>query len=174
MKTLKSLAAALSAFCLLAGVGFAGESMPGVKTKPNAGFALLKPLVGDWQGKSINGKPVTISYALVSDGSALMEKLGAAHESEMVTIYHPDGDSLMMTHYCSVHNQPRMRAGKVPPDSKRIAFDFVDATNLTAPDAGHMHRLVVTFKDRDHFVQEWTWKEKDMEKVEVFTLERKK
>lgn len=37
-----------------------------------------------------------------------------------------------------------------------------------------MHRLVVTFKDRDRFVQEWTWKEKDKEKVEVFTLERKK
>jgi hypothetical protein len=174
MKLWKSFVAGVFAFSLLTGVGFAGEPMPGVKTKPNAGFEMLKPLVGDWQGKSIDGKPVTISYALVSDGSALMEKISTGHDSEMVTIYHPDGDSLMMTHYCAVHNQPRMRAGTVTPDSKRIAFDFVDATNLAAPDAGHMHRLVVTFKDRDRFVQEWTWKEKDKEKVEVFTLERKK
>lgn len=174
MKTLNRVLAVLAAFHLLAGLGYAGESMPGAGIKPNAGFEMLKPLVGDWRGKSADGKPVTISYALVSNGSALMEKISTGQESEMVTIYHPDGDALMMTHYCAVRNQPRMRAGKVPPDGKRIAFDFVDATNLSAPDAGHMHRLVVTFVDRDRFAQEWTWKEKGKEKIEVFTFERKR
>jgi hypothetical protein len=103
-----------------------------------------------------------------------MEKIGMPHESDMVTLYHPDGDSLMMTHYCAAHNQPRMRAGKVSPESRRIAFDFVDATNLASPDAGHMHRLVMTFEDRDRIVQEWTWREKGKETIEIFTLERKK
>jgi hypothetical protein len=134
----------------------------------------MKSLAGEWTGKSSDGKPVTVSYALVSDGSALLEKIGMAHESDMVTVYHPDGDSLMMTHYCAAHNQPRMRAGKVSPESRNIVFDFVDATNLASPGAGHMHRLVLTFEDRDRIVQEWMWKEKDKEKIEVFTLERKK
>jgi hypothetical protein len=157
---------------VLGGSGLA-ETAPAA-APPSAGFERMKSLVGEWTGKSGDGKPVTISYALVSDGSALMEKLGMAHESDMVTLYHPDGDGLMMTHYCSAHNQPRMRAGKVSPESRRIAFDFLDATNLASPDAGHMHRLVVTFEDRNRIVQEWTWREKGKEKIETFTLERKK
>jgi len=172
MKSLKSFAAALSAFTLLTGVGFAGESMPAVKTRPNAGFEKLKPLVGNWQGKSSEGKPVTISYALVSDGSALVEKIGAGSEHEMVTVYYPDGDRLMMTHYCSLHNQPRLRAEAGPADSRKLIFDFVDATNMPSPDAMHMHKLVVNLEDKDHLVQEWTWKSGEKEGTVVFRMEK--
>ena len=68
MKSLKISIAALSALSLLAGAGFTGEPMHAVKTRPNAGFEKMKPLVGNWQGKSDDGKPVRISYALASDG----------------------------------------------------------------------------------------------------------
>ena len=73
--------------------------------------------------------------------SALMERLVMGGESEMVTMYHPDGDRLMMTHYCSAHNQPRMHSQTVAGGSKIITFDLVDVTNLSAPDAGHMKKL---------------------------------
>ena len=172
MKSVKTFAAALAAISLLTGVGFAGESMPGVKTQPNAGFEKLKPLVGNWQGKSSEGKPVSITYALVSDGSALVEKMGAGSEHEMVTVYYPDGDRLMMTHYCSLHNQPRMRADAASAETGKLNFEFVDATNLPSSDAMHMHRLAVTFQDRNHLVQEWTWKSGEMEGTVVFRLER--
>ena len=92
----------------------------------------------------------------------------------MVTMYHPDGDHLMMTHYCSAHNQPRMRSQTVAVESKNITFDFVDVTNLSAPDAGHMSKLVVTFGDKDHFTQEWTWREKEKEKTVGIHFERNK
>ena len=174
MKSLIAFVAALAAFSFLTSVGFAGESMPGVKTQPNAGFEKLKPLVGNWQGKSSEGKPVAITYALVSDGSALMEKIGAGSEQEMVTVYYPDGDRLMMTHYCSLHNQPRMRADTAATDGRKLIFDFVDATNLSSPDAVHMHKLVVNLEDKDHFVQEWTWKSGEKEGTVVFRLERMK
>lgn len=172
MKTIRSLAVVCSLLAFVVGSGLA-DPVP-TTAPPVAGFEKMKSLVGEWTGKSRDGKPVTISYALVSSGSALMEKIGMPHESDMVTLYHPDGDSLMMTHYCAAHNQPRMRAGKILPESRRIAFDFVDATNLASPDAGHMHRLEVTFEDRDRIVQEWTWREKGKEKIEIFTLERRK
>ena len=174
MKSLKTFVATLAAFSLLTGVGFAGESMPGVKARPNAGFEKLKPLVGNWQGKSSEGKPVSITYALVSDGSALVEKMGAGSEHEMVTVYHPDGDRLMMTHYCSLHNQPRMRADAAATDGRKLLFDFVDVTNLSSPDAMHMHKLVVDLEDKDHFVQEWTWKSGEKEGTVVFRMERTK
>ena len=122
----------------------------------------------------MNGKPATVTYTLVSDNSALLERLAMGGESEMVTIYHPDGDHLMMTHYCSAHNQPRMRSQTVTAESKHITFDFVDVTNLSAFDAGHMRKLVVMFGDKDHFTQEWTWREKGKETTVVIHFERSK
>lgn len=162
---LKSLAVILVVLASSVGMCFA-------KTIPE--FESMKSLVGEWRGTSMNEKPATVTYTLVSDNSALMERLVIAGESEMVTMYHPDGDRLMMTHYCSAHNQPRMRSQTAPVGSKSITFDFVDVTNLSAPDAGHMSKLVVTFGDKDHFSQEWTWREKGKEKTVVIHFERKK
>jgi hypothetical protein len=140
------------------------------KTIPE--FERMTSLVGEWKGTSMDGKPATVTYTLVSDDSALMERLAMGGESEMVTMYHPDGDHLMMTHYCSAHNQPRMRSQTVAVGSKNITFDLVDVTNLSGPDAGHMKKLVVTFEDKDHFVQEWTWREKGREGTVVVHFER--
>ena len=39
----------------------------------------------------------------------------------------------MMTHYCSLKNQPRMRASMPSEHAKRLAFSFVDASNLQTP-----------------------------------------
>ena len=174
MKSMMSLVAALSVFSLLTAASIAGESMPGAKTEPTAGFEKMKPLVGNWQGNANDGKPVKISFALVSGGSALLETIQAESEPGMVTVYHPDGDRLMMTHYCSLHNQPRMRADIAPAENGKLIFNFVDATNMPSPDAMHMHKLVVTFVDKDHFVQEWTWKGGEKEGTEVFRMERMK
>ena len=137
-------------------------------------FERMKSLVGEWKGTTEDQMPSTVTYTLVSDNSALMEKLAMGGESEMVTMYHPDGDHLMMTHYCSAHNQPRMRSQAVAAGSKNITFDLVDVTNLSSPDAGHMKKLVVTFADKDHFTQEWTWTQKGKEKTEVIHFERMK
>ena len=174
MKSIVSLVAALSVFSLLTAASIAGESMPGAKTEPNAGFEKLKPLVGNWQGKANDGKPVKISYALVSGGSALVETIQAESEPGMVTVYHPDGDHLMMTHYCSLNNQPRMRADTAPAENGKLVFNFVDATNMPSPGTMHMHKLVVTFEDKDHFVQEWTWKGGEKEGTVVFRMARMK
>ena len=160
---LKSLAIILAVMAFSAGMCFA-------KAVPE--FERMKSLVGEWKGTSMDGKSATITYTLVSDNSALMERLAMAGESEMVTIYHPDGDHLMMTHYCSAHNQPRMRSQAVSPEIKNLTFDLVDVTNLSSPDAGHMKKLVVTFSDRDHFTQEWIWIQKGREGAEVIYFER--
>ena len=162
---LKLFAVIVMVLVFSAGVCFA-------KTLPE--FEKMKSLVGEWKGTSADGKPGTVTYTLVSDNSALMEKLAMGGESEMVTMYHPDGDRLMMTHYCSAHNQPRMRSQTGAAESKKITFDFVDITNLSSPDAGHMRRLVVTFGDKDHFTQEWTWTKNGKENTEVIHYERVK
>lgn len=138
-------------------------------------FDKLKSLVGEWGGETPEGPPGGITYEIFSGGSALLETLepGGDH-ANMVTVYHLDGDKLMMTHYCSAQNQPRLRAKPVAGEINKIDFSFVDATNLSDPSDGHMHGLVLSFLDDDHFTQEWTFLEDGKETPLKIEFERKK
>ncbi len=165
MKTLRILSIGLATLFLAGRLGAA---------EMKGGFDRLKSLAGEWEGKSASGKSVALKSRLVSGGSAIEETLEPAGEPAMVTVYYPDGGRLMVTHYCSAGNQPRMVTENAGGDGKRLAFAYLDATNLSSADAGHMHRLVIGFQDADHFTQEWTWREKGQEKTEVMSFARKK
>lgn len=91
----------------------------------------------------------------------------------MVTMYVPDGNSVVLTHYCAIGNQPRMRA-EAGSDPKVIAFKYMDATSLASPDAPHMHHMTMTMKDQNHIATDWTDVEKGKEQTMSFTLERVK
>ena len=94
-------------------------------------------------------------------------------DENMITMIHLDGDRLLLTHYCGAGNQPRMKA-TTSPDGKSISFDFVDATNLASPDAGHMHRVVFTIPDANHHSEEWIFLQNGKEARERFDLQRQK
>ena len=133
-------------------------------------FDKLKTLEGNWKGMN-NGQPVEISYELMSGGSALVETLMPKDEPTMVTVYHLDGDKLMMTHYCSAGNQPRMVAD-ISSDDNELNFEFVEVTNLKDDSDGHMIGLKIIFDDQDHFQQVWTWSKDDKQTPGNFEFER--
>ena len=135
-------------------------------------FDTLKTLAGSWSGKGSQGQPVQVSYRVTAGGSALMSEITGEHE-DMVTMFHPDGTRLLMTHYCGAGNQPRM-VGTASPDGKTITFNFLDATNLAAAQPGHMGRLVVTLVDANHHTEDWEFMGNDGKQMhEVFDLQRK-
>jgi hypothetical protein len=136
---------------------------------PASHFDQLKKLAGTWEGKNTSGKPVSMTLQVVSDGSALMQ---LDQGENMVTIYHADNGRLLMTHYCSAHNQPRMQA-EVSPDGKRFTFNFLDATNLATPDAGHMHRMILTIEDANHITEQWFFVDGAKEMTETLKVARK-
>ncbi|HUN66595.1 MAG TPA: hypothetical protein VMW43_10885 [Bacteroidota bacterium] len=139
-------------------------------------FDRLKALAGSWKATDEEGKTVLATYKIVSNGTALMESLDMAdHADAMITMYHLDGGRVLLTHYCSMGNQPRMRAAKSTPGDSTLTFSFVDATNLPDRKDAHMSGLVVTFTDGDHFTQRWTM-EKDGKTAHraVFAFERVK
>ncbi len=140
---------------------------------PAEKFEKLKTLAGSWQGTNYQGKPVTAIYEVVSNGSAVMERLQNEGELDMVTMYHLDGENLMMTHYCSAMNQPRMRA-ELSDDANVVKFAMFDITNLASKDAGHMEGMVLNYKDDDHIVHEWTFVDKGKPMTAPITLERQK
>lgn len=126
---------------------------------PADAFARLKSLEGKWEALDEKGDvKMHATYETVAGGTALVERLYPTEpgHGDMVTIYHRDGDDLLLTHYCTAGNQPTMVASEV---DDRITFRFKGATNLASPSDGHMDGLRVTIRDRDHFVQDWSWKE---------------
>jgi len=144
------------------------------KPKTNPGFEQLKSLAGTWKGVTADGKSVHVEYQLVSDGTALLERLHPMGDMEMVTLYSADGPRVAMTHYCDMGNQPQMRTEALSGPTQKFTFDFVRATNLESPAAGHMGKLVVTMQDHDHFSQEWSFFENGkVTHTEVFHFTRK-
>jgi hypothetical protein len=145
---------------LLAGATAYGAD---AKTAPNtnaaASFARLKTLVGEWEATTGLGK-THLTYELMAGGSALIERFKSEKEPEMLTVYHIDGNRLILTHYCSMGNQPRMQAGAFNPETGELQFQFLDATNLTSPADGHMHNARIRLVDEQHMVSEWQFYEK--------------
>jgi len=159
MKTLRC------AFCLMLTLTAAAAF---AQSDGQRAFDKLKSMAGTWEGK-MGDEAVTVDYRVVSQGTAVMAD--ATHAS-MVTMYTLDGNRVLMTHFCASGNQPRM-AASLSPDGKTMEFNFVDATNLASPQAGHMHHAVFTFTDGSHYSEEWTWMEGGQSKVAHFDLHRK-
>lgn len=151
-------------------------SAPAKQSTPAAAsFDKLKSLIGEWEGSfSESGKQMaaTTSFRLVSDGSALMNVLGAGTPYEMVTMFHTDNSDVLATHYCAAHNQPRFRL--VPStEANVLSFDFKDVTNLSSPSAAHMVGLKITFVDANHHYEDWTSEEKGKKSTSRFEFRRK-
>jgi hypothetical protein len=157
------------AFVLLAAL--AGRAQSGGQ-KP---FDLMKSLTGNWEGKSSAGAPVHVSYKVTAGGSAIMSEIKSevqGKSEDMISMIAMDGDRVLLTHYCSAGNQPRMQAS-TSPDGKSVTFKFVDATNLASPDDGHMDHVVFNFIDANHHTEEWHFMAHGQEMVEKFDLQKK-
>ena len=138
-------------------------------------FDSIKALAGNWEGKTQMSDPVQVSFRLTAGGSAVMSEIVSQMKGkpeDMITMFNMDGDRLLLTHYCAAGNQPRMKAS-ASADGKTLTFDFLDATNLSSPDAPHMHRVVFSFIDGNHHTEEWHFAVGGKEMVETFDLQKK-
>lgn len=143
-----------------------------------AALALFTSLAGDWEGSSTAGWSGTATYSVIGRGSAVLStSKHSAHPGDqeaMATVYHLDGSRLLLTHYCVAKNQPRLVATKIENGGRRIEFTFLDATNLSSRNAGHMDRAVFEFQDHTRFTSRWTWYQDGQEKwMEDITYTRK-
>jgi hypothetical protein len=120
-------------------------------------FEALKKLAGDWVAIGEDGKPtnnVVSSIRITSAGSVVQETLFPGSDHEMVTMYHLDGADLVLTHYCALGNQPRLKA-EPGNDVNKIAFKFAGGTNMKSNDDQHMDHATLTI-GTDRYKAEWT------------------
>jgi hypothetical protein len=117
----------------------------------------FKKLAGEWVAVDDQGKPtnqVVSVYKVTAAGSVVHETMFPGTDHEMVTVYHCDGADFVLTHYCAIGNQPRLKADPNGPPN-RLDFKFVGGTNLDPTKDAHMHEGSITFVDDDHI--EWSW-----------------
>src|SRR5208282_1751085 len=146
-------------------------SLPVAQADAHKSFDLLKGLEGNWTGKNQQGQPIQVTFRITAGGSALMSEILGRGPENMITMFHMDGDRLLMTHYCGAGNQPRMKV--ISADAKSVSFEFMDGTNI-GPGDGHMQHVTFTQADANHHVEEWAFLDHGKEMKEVFTLERVK
>lgn len=128
-------------------------------------FDRLKALAGTWEGSAsgegaeaeaeadATGK-VVHEFEVTASGHVLMERMGPDTEYEMVNMYHLDGADLVLTHYCSAGNQPKMKFNADTSAPNRLVFDFDGGTNLdTTP--SHIHSAEIRLDGRNRLDSAW-------------------
>jgi hypothetical protein len=140
-----------------------------------AAFERMKTLKGRWEATTASGQKVTTTFDLTANDTVLVERYvgsEAMKGAEMMTAYHLDGPSLILTHYCIAKNQPTLKAERFDAKTQEIQFEFVRASNLASPNAGHMRRALYRFEDANHFTTSWEFFQdgkKTMTETERFT-----
>jgi hypothetical protein len=115
----------------------------------NAHFEKMKKLVGTWMQVDADGKTtdqVASIVKLTAGGSAIHETLFPGGPMEMISVYTVDGPDLVMTHYCVLGNQPRVKADPKSP-ADQIVFRYVGGNNLDVTKDKHMHGATIVFVD---------------------------
>ena len=158
---------------ILALIVLGAEPTTAPTTPARLAFDRFRQLDGVWEGRSTKGWVERTSFKTIAGGSCVMETSFDAHPNEtMVTMFHMDGEQLVLTHYCVSKNQPRMRADQISPDGSQLTFTFLDGANIPTRDRGHMDKAVFKFESPDRMSSQWTWyqngKEQWMEEI-VFT-----
>src|SRR2546421_637944 len=98
------------------------------KDKPaakNAAFDAIAALTGTWVavGAPEGSKPMTLVFKPTAGGSAIIETMFPGSDREMVNVYSIDGSGVLLTHYCHLGNQPRLRATSA--ENGVLEFNFV-------------------------------------------------
>ena len=144
----------------------------------SASFAKLKNLVGRWEGTAqwtgarTDSYPMKATYSLTGHGTALVEDLGDETDPVMTSIYHMDGTSLRMTHYCGVGNQPRLKATTLKQDPLDVSFEMVDITNMPDPQGPHVSGVEIALDKEDQITLIFTFTKGASQSTETIHLSR--
>ncbi len=120
-----------------------------------ATFEKLKSLEGTWNSTPESAMQGSLVYRVVGAGSTVQETIFPGTPHEMVTMYHMDGDALVLTHYCAAGNQPRMRA-VLDKSAHDIVFRFTGLGNGDPSKDMHMHEAEIDIGADGHLRSHWT------------------
>ena len=160
--------------------GIALLALPAAAATPDskAAFEKLKGLAGAWEGKAGHGDQLqpgaVVRWETISAGTAVMETLFPGTPHEMRSVYFLDGGELVLTHYCAMGNQPRMKLSPASTD-RTLVFEFAGGTNVDPAKDVHVHSGQIQLAGPDALEAEWTvWGGGKQAGANRFVLARKK
>jgi len=128
-------------------------------------LAFLTTTNGDWVagaagGQHEHGAPAQGSRGVISvktkaAGSAVVHTYAQGTPGEMETVFHMDGDQLLLTHYCALQNAPVLKFVKSNKPGE-IKFEFAGGTNFDPAVDAHLHSSTFVVKDADTIEQNST------------------
>lgn len=124
---------------------------PPAKAAPHPALEKMKKLAGTWVAADKDGKAtdqVVSVIRVTAGGSTVHETLFPGQPQEMVSIYHRDGSDVVMTHYCALGNQPRMKLDPASPPNQ-LRWKFAGGTNFNPAKDMHMHEGTLTIVNDD-------------------------
>lgn len=128
-------------------------------------FERFKSFEGTWkgvpegQGDEAEAEAAAITevvhrFEVSAAGTIVMETMQPDTEHEMINMYFLDGDDLVVTHYCSGGNQPRMRLNRAASTEADLVFDFDGGTNLEGVDH-HIHSANIKVAEDGGLESRW-------------------
>jgi hypothetical protein len=119
-------------------------------------FDRLKTMQGEWidvTGAFGKAGAVVATYKVTGSGNTVIESFPIGTPHEMTTVYHRDGSTLLLTHYCAGGTQPRMRAKELKGNVLEFAYD--GGTNIDVATTPHMHSMRMEFVSNDEIKATW-------------------
>ena len=116
-------------------------------------FSAVSALEGRWEGVAPDGSEGVTIFEVSSGGSVVRERMQVGTPHEMTNMYSLDGNDLVMTHYCAMGNQPKMRASNF--EGGRVAFSFDSVSDLGADDEIYMGEMTLVIHDENRIEQQW-------------------
>jgi hypothetical protein len=129
-----------------------------------AAMAFLATTSGDWVsasaqhehgGAATAGNRPVVSVKTKAAGSAVVHTYAQGTPGEMETIFHMDGDQLLLTHYCALQNAPVLKFVKSNKPGE-LKFEFQGGTNFDPAIDAHLHESTFVIKDKDTIEQSST------------------
>jgi hypothetical protein len=126
-------------------------------------MAFLTGTSGDWvsgaaqheHGAAAPGNRSVVSVRTKAAGSAVVHTYAQGTPGEMETVFHMDGDQLLLTHYCALQNAPVLRFVKTGRPGE-LKFEFLGGTNFDPKVDAHLHESTFLVKDKDTIEQSST------------------
>jgi hypothetical protein len=127
-------------------------------------MAFLTTTSGDWVSGSAQhehggtapaGNRGVVSVKTKAAGSAVVHTYAQGTPGEMETVFHMDGDQLLLTHYCALQNAPVLKFVKTNKPGE-LRFEFHGGTNFDPAIDAHLHESTFVIKDKDTIEQSST------------------
>ena len=116
----------------------------------DSAFEFIKTMVGEWNRSSGDHDHGSTSHAVTfrvtAAGSSVLETIFPGDDNEMLSVYHMDGDNLLLTHYCALQNAPILKFEKSDKPGE-IKFAFQGGTNFDPQVDLHVHEGTFKIKD---------------------------